>query len=82
MLYLRFLLYICFNKIPLQVYLKQKIIDQNMSLEMASTMAGQAYSITTTIYALVICSMIPVLIAFPFIQKYFTKGVMVGAVKG
>lgn len=70
------------NKIPLQVYLKQKIIDQNMSLEMASTMAGQAYSITTTIYALVICSMIPVLIAFPFIQKYFTKGVMVGAVKG
>lgn len=71
-----------YSKIPLQVYLKQKIIDKTLSLEVAGSMVGQAYSVTTTIYALVICSMIPVLIVFPFIQKYFTKGVTVGAVKG
>ena len=70
------------SKIPLQVYLKQKIIDQALVLEAATTIAGQQYSYTTIIYALVVCSMIPVLLLFPYIQKYFTKGVMVGAVKG
>lgn len=70
------------SKIPLQVYLKQKIIDQALVLEAATTIAGQQYSYTTIIYALVICSLIPVLILFPYIQKYFVKGVMVGAVKG
>lgn len=70
------------NKIPLQVYLKQKVIDQGMMLEAAAGAATKGYSYTTVVYALVVCSMIPVLILFPYIQKYFTKGVMVGAVKG
>lgn len=70
------------SKIPLQVYLKQKIIDQALVLEAATNIAGKQYSYTTIIYALVVCSMIPVLLLFPYIQKYFTKGVMVGAVKG
>lgn len=70
------------TKIPLQVYLKQKIIDQALVLDAAGSIAGQNYSYTTIIYALVICSLIPVLLLFPYIQKYFTKGVMVGAVKG
>lgn len=33
-------------------------------------------------YAVIIVSVIPILLVYPFIQKYFTKGVMVGAVKG
>ena len=33
-------------------------------------------------YALIIVSSIPVLIAYPFVQKFFVKGVMIGAVKG
>ena len=33
-------------------------------------------------YATIIVSVIPILCVYPFIQKYFTKGVMVGAVKG
>ena len=32
-------------------------------------------------YATIIVSVIPILCVYPFIQKYFTKGVMVGAVK-
>lgn len=70
------------NKIPLQVYLKQKIIDQALVAEYANTIAGQVYSYNTIIYALVVCSIIPVLIIYPFIQRFFVKGVMVGGVKG
>lgn len=70
------------NKIPLQVYLKQKIIDQAIVSEYATTVAGQEYSYSTIIYALVSCSIVPVLIIYPFIQRYFVKGVMVGGVKG
>lgn len=70
------------NKIPLQVYLKQKIIDQALVADAAKTIAGQDYSYNTIIYAMVFCSIIPVLLVFPYVQKFFVKGVMVGGVKG
>jgi len=70
------------DKIPLQVYIKQKVIDQSLVSEYASMIAGQNYSYNTLIYALVICSIIPMLILYPFIQKYFVKGIMAGGVKG
>ena len=33
-------------------------------------------------YAIILVSSLPMLILYPFVQKYFTKGVMVGAIKG
>lgn len=33
-------------------------------------------------YALIVVSMIPVLLIYPFIQKHFVKGVTIGAIKG
>ena len=42
-----------------------------------------ANSFTETIkYAVVIISTLPILCVYPFLQKYFAKGVMIGAVKG
>ena len=33
-------------------------------------------------FALIVVATLPVLVAYPFVQKYFVKGVMIGAVKG
>ena len=33
-------------------------------------------------YAVIIISVVPILMVYPFLQKYFAKGVMVGAIKG
>jgi len=71
------------KKIPLQVLLKKLIVEANVSDEYA-TMANisTAYSKETITYATIFISIIPMLIVYPYIQKYFVKGVMVGAVKG
>ena len=37
---------------------------------------------TTMKYALIIISSLPMLIIYPFVQKHFVKGVMIGALKG
>jgi ABC-type glycerol-3-phosphate transport system permease component len=33
-------------------------------------------------YAIIFVACLPLLVAYPFVQKYFTKGMMIGAVKG
>lgn len=69
-------------KTPLQVYLRAMIIERAaLADDIASTLFSSSYSADTIIYAVIVCSMIPVIIAYPFIQKYFTKGIMVGGVK-
>ncbi len=70
------------NKTPLQVYLRKMIIEKEaMADQVANSLYSMSYSTDTIIYATIVCSMIPVIIAYPYIQKYFTKGVMVGGVK-
>ena len=43
---------------------------------------ARANLVVTMKYALVMIASIPMLILYPFIQKYFVKGVMIGSVKG
>jgi ABC-type glycerol-3-phosphate transport system permease component len=33
-------------------------------------------------YALIVVSTVPILMVYPFLQKYFSKGVMIGSIKG
>ena len=67
------------NEHPLQVFIRLKL-DEYMDPEF---MAGwnESYSSDSVIYALIVCSIVPILVIYPFIQKYFAKGVNVGGVK-
>ncbi|MCT4688767.1 carbohydrate ABC transporter permease [Vallitalea sp.] len=71
------------NKVPLQVLLKKLIVDKVANeTEAAIVTANSLFSPTTVIYAIIIIAIIPMMIAYPFVQKYFKKGATVGAVKG
>ena len=50
-------------------------------MDIDSTMADKAMLSETLKYAVIVVSTVPILCVYPFIQKYFVKGVMVGAVK-
>ncbi len=67
---------------PLQVYLRT-LIENYQKLYDESVVAGNlTYAADSLVYAIIICSIIPVLVVYPYIQKYFTRGVNLGGVKG
>ncbi len=65
---------------PLQVYIRNKLDDLVYDSEIINYW-NEPYAISSVIYALIVCSIIPILIIYPFIQKYFAKGTNVGGVK-
>ncbi|MBU2993053.1 carbohydrate ABC transporter permease [Octadecabacter sp. 1_MG-2023] len=69
------------EKIPLQVYLRHTIATLSNDDEFGATLIDAPYSVETVSAAIIVCSIIPVLIVYPFIQKYFEKGIMLGGVK-
>ena len=64
---------------PLQVYIRLQLEKYTDPEQMTGW--AQVYASDSVIYALIVCSIIPVLIIYPFIQKYFAKGVNMGGVK-
>ncbi|RKF20004.1 carbohydrate ABC transporter permease [Alginatibacterium sediminis] len=69
------------QKIPLQVFLRQMITQLSDDDEFASTLIESVYSFETVSAAIMVCSIIPVLFIYPFIQRYFNKGILLGGVK-
>ena len=74
---------------PLQVILRRILVEAQMSAEMSENMGGaedyanEQYQLAALIrYAVIVVSSVPVLILYPFLQKYFDQGVMIGSVKG
>ena len=75
---------------PLQMILREILILQDMSSntvsnvtsEMASMLYSKQQLAEVIKYGVMIVSSLPVIIVYPFLQKYFVKGMMVGSIKG
>lgn len=67
---------------PLQTLLREVVLTMSMA-ELNANMADVATPPSSSVIAAtVMVSTLPILIVYPFLQKYFVKGVMIGAVKG
>jgi putative aldouronate transport system permease protein len=70
---------------PLQIILRtilvQNQIDMTMMVDIRSFETIQAMRELLK-YALIVVASVPVLLIYPFVQKYFLKGIMIGAIKG
>lgn len=64
------------KKYPLQLVLRNMVITDNHGSDI------QPLVLEPMKNAIIMISVIPILLVYPFIQKYFAKGVMIGAVKG
>ena len=75
---------------PVQVYIRS-FLEEYTSISGTSTPTSTSsistwdktysYSATSVLYSMVVCAIIPILAIYPFIQKYFAKGVNMGGVK-
>jgi putative aldouronate transport system permease protein len=73
---------------PLQLYLRRILVDHTVDLAATLTaqdmeaMALKRLSNDQMKYAMIIFTTLPIIFAYPFLQRYFVKGVMVGSLKG
>ena len=69
------------SKLPLQVILREILLSSTQSMQTGSGGSDTEAIGITIRYATTIVATVPILCVDPFVQKYFTKGVMIGAVK-
>jgi putative aldouronate transport system permease protein len=71
------------SKHPLQLVLRNILINAQTSELTMDEAFGDRYAVSQTVkYATIMVATVPILLLYPFLQKYFVKGVMVGAIKG
>jgi putative aldouronate transport system permease protein len=80
------------NLFPLQLVLRNILIAEQTSLAMIEEIgddldalavaARRAYMVFSMKYALIFIASAPVLAVYPFVQKHFVKGVLIGSIKG
>ena len=69
------------EKYPLQLILRGVLLANDINLMAGSTTDQEAIGESIK-YSVIVIATLPILCLYPFLQKYFVKGVMVGAVKG
>lgn len=86
--YFNALIYISSDaKKPLQIFLRRILILEQLSSEMVDSQSAEMMYEAEQLklllkYSVIVVSSLPVLIIYPFVQKYFDKGVLLGSLKG
>ncbi len=74
------------RKLPLQNLLREVLarVSQNIGTEMGRTIAAMRRPIYTQAVrmAIVVITCVPIIAVYPFLQKHFTKGIIIGSIKG
>lgn len=79
------------SKYPLQMVLRQILVLQEMTAETtgaaisgdaARAMSSKAETASLIKYGVIVVSTLPIVALYPFLQRYFVQGVMIGSVKG
>lgn len=73
------------KKIPLQVILKKLVVDMSGrmdSVSLGNDGVSSNFSEESVMYATMVLAIVPMLVIYPFVQRFFIKGVTIGAVKG
>lgn len=73
------------SKMPLQIILREILIMNQIDLSMVADpeLMAQLVQLANVLkYSLIVVATVPILCVYPFAQKYFIKGVMIGSVKG
>ena len=70
------------RKHPLQLVLREILIINNADQMMINVKKGERSMLAETLkYSTIMVSTLPILLIYPFLQKYFIKGVMIGGIK-
>ena len=72
------------SKSPLQIYLREILMaEQSVSSIGDGELAGEYMQMLQVVkYGVIVVATLPIMCVYPFLQKYFVKGVMIGAIKG
>ena len=77
------------NQMPLQQVIRDLIVSESglanntdAGAGMGEDSANQALLVESMKYAVIIVSTLPIMCLYPFLQKYFVKGIMIGSIKG
>ena len=82
-IYLRAVLYTTRRDMwTLQLLLRELILNASSTVNQDAAEVGQIVYTQTLITAAIVVTVLPILAVYPFLQRYFVQGVMVGAVKG
>jgi ABC-type glycerol-3-phosphate transport system permease component len=73
-----------YSRYPLQLILRDILIGMQATgaSEDAKTIQEMQHIADLMKYALILVASMPVMVLYPFLQRYFVKGVMIGAIKG
>ena len=70
------------EKYPIQLILRNIVIEGDVSQQQVDLQEDEMIVSTTIKYAIIMVSTLPILVLYPFLQRYFVKGIIIGSLKG